>query len=339
LKDYPNATFNGFAKRLRPKDTTICPEYAAYYFRSDGFRNKAASMCSIITRASLNNDDLSRLTILYPIYGIQKKIGKTLVNYDLLTINNTNRIQLLEKIAKLIYDEWFVKFKYPGHEKVKMVDSELGKIPERWKVGKIKDLYGIQPGYAFKSKDFCNEGNPIIKIKNIKENKSIDLTNMDKIPKEIADDSLKFKLNKKDLLIAMTGATIGKIGIMPKTNTNHYLNQRVARFLPKKQSEHLNYLYFFITSKNFRKIIENISLGAAQPNISGSYIENINLLHPEDKILNLFCNKIDSVFSLIIGLRAENQNLCQTRDLLLPKLINGQIDISNLDIKVPEVEA
>jgi type I restriction enzyme S subunit len=86
IKDYPNATFNGFAKRLRPKNNEIYPEYAVCYFRSEKFRNKAASMCSLITRASLNNDDLSHLTISYPKYDIQKKNATILLNYDLLMV-------------------------------------------------------------------------------------------------------------------------------------------------------------------------------------------------------------------------------------------------------------
>ena len=338
LKDYPNATFNGFAKRLRPKNNEIYPEYAVCYFRSEKFRNKAASMCSLITRASLNNDDLSHLTISYPKYDIQKKNATILLNYDLLIINIFNRIKILEKIAKLIYDEWFVKFKFPEHEKVKMVDSELGEIPREWKAGTVKDLFDVQPGFAFKSKDYSDEGFPIIKIKNIQEDGSIDINKINRIPLKIAQSCARFKLGKDDLLIAMTGATIGKIGLMPITKEPFYLNQRVARFIPKKERNSLYYLYFYSTGKEFRKTIENISLGAAQPNISGGYIENIKMLVPDEDTLTKFCKLAEPFFNEIQDLGFKNQVLHKTRDLLLPKLISGQVDVSDLDIKVPEMQ-
>lgn len=88
-----------------------------------------------ITKGIIDN-----IEIPLPKIGIQQKIATILSNYDDLTENNTKRIQLLEKIAKLIYDEWFVKFKFPGHENVKMVDSELGKIPEGWGVKEIDEI-------------------------------------------------------------------------------------------------------------------------------------------------------------------------------------------------------
>ena len=97
----------------------------------------------------------------------------------------------------------------------------------------VGDLAEIKSGFAFKGKDFSQEGFPVIKIKNINNN-DIDLNNCDCVPEDVAESASRFKLNEGDLLIAMTGATVGKVGMMPKTETQFYLNQRVGIFRTKK---------------------------------------------------------------------------------------------------------
>lgn len=117
LKDYPNATFNGFAKRLRPISDEIVPEYAAYFFRSSYFRAQCMSMASLITRASLNDGMISRFRIRYPeSKAKQTAIGSALMNYDRLIELNTKRIKTLEQMAENLYKEWFVRFRFLGHE-------------------------------------------------------------------------------------------------------------------------------------------------------------------------------------------------------------------------------
>ena len=324
---------------FRKKEGVSNQDYVFYLSLTDTIRKPAEkSMVGASGRQRAKLETVRNIEFNAPELPEQQKIASILSNYDNLIENNTKRIQLLEKMAKLIYDEWFVKFKFPGHEKVKMVGSELEKIPERREKGVIKDLYYVQPGFAFKSKHYSEEGSPIIKIKNIHEDGSIDIEKVNRIPFDIIKDYDRFKLDRGDLLIAMTGATIGKVGLMPITDEPFYLNQRVARFIPKIEKRHLYYLYFYLTGGTFRKTIENISLGAAQPNISGENVENIKLLKPDINILNEFCILVEPLFSEILNLRAENQNLRKTRDLLLPKLISGQVDISDLDIKVPEMQ-
>jgi len=314
-------------------------DFVYYLSLTDTIRKSAEkSMVGASGRQRANLETIKNVEMDPPEFSVQQKIATILSNYDDLIENNTKRIQLLEKMAKLIYDECFVKFKFPRHEKVKFVDSELGKIPEGWEKGVIKDLYYVQPGFAFKSKHYSEEGSPIIKIKNIHEDGSIDIEKVNRIPFDIIKDYDRFKLDRDDLLIAMTGATIGKVGLMPITDEPFYLNQRVARFIPKIEKRHLYYLYFYSTGGTFRKTIENISLGAAQPNISGENIENIKLLKPAINILNEFCILVKPPFNEILNLRAKNQTLRKTRDLLLPKLISGQVDVSDLDINVPGME-
>ena len=143
LKDYENAAFNGFTKRLRPLTDEIVPEYATYFFRSSYFRTQCQSLASLITRASLNDGMIHRFKIKFPKEKKQQeRIGKILLTYDTLIENNTKRIRLLEKMAENLYKEWFVRFRFPGHEKVEMENG----LPKGWKIVKLGSLANISTG-------------------------------------------------------------------------------------------------------------------------------------------------------------------------------------------------
>ena len=279
-----------------------------------------------------------QIEVPIPPLETQKRISSILAAYDDLIKNNYRRIEIIEKIAQIIHNEWFFKFKFPGHENVDIIDSELGIIPETWKIGKIGDLYSIKSGFAFKSKDFSeNEGYSVIKIKNI-ENRSIDVVNCDNIPYNIAKDISKYELFEGDLLIAMTGAKVGKIGIMPKIDNKFFLNQRVGKFYPKIKINNYSFIYFHSISPNFQKEIHNRAYGAAQPNISGRAIESINIPFPPLDLIHKYTNIVDGFIKQINILRYKNHFLQQKRDLILPKLVSGQIKLVNHSLIDKEVE-
>ena len=136
LRDYPDATYNGFTKRLRPIDNRLLPEYIGYYLRSPKFRGKFMAFSSMTTRASLANDDLLRMEIEVPILDIQKRVANILCHYDNLIENYQKQIKLLEEAAQRIYKEWFVDFRFPGYESVKVVDG----VPEGWEKKKVGEF-------------------------------------------------------------------------------------------------------------------------------------------------------------------------------------------------------
>ena len=263
----------------------------------------------------------------------QIKVGKLLSNYDDLIENNNRRIKILEEMAQKIYKEWFVDFKFPGHENTTFKDSPLGKIPNDWKVGIIKDINDVKGGYAFKSKDLKENGKfGIIKIKNIQVG-NIDTNMCQYIDEKLAQKASDFKLNAGDILIAMTGAQVGKVGIMPQTKQVYYLNQRVAKFIPNKDFIINNqYLAIYTQTEKFNIQINNIASGAAQPNISASQIENIEILVPKAEIISAFENFINPNLKEAQILKNKNENLKHTRDILLPRLISGEINVENMEV-------
>ena len=189
------------------------------------------------------------------------------------------------------------------------------------------NLCKIQPGYAFKSKDFCQIGPKIIKIRNIqKSNSVIDLSFGDSIPNEIYENiENKFHLSSGDILIAMTGAELGKIGIIPRTNSKLLLNQRVGKII----SKHNFLIYFFLKEDSIQNQIQSFSAGSsAQGNISDKNIENIPIpLSIDSKIIEDFTVQTSSFYEKIVSNFALIIKLTKTRDALLPKLMSGEIRV------------
>lgn len=324
LHDYVNATFNGFTKRLRPLTDEIEPKYAAYYFRSPYFRSQCISLASLITRASLNDGMIRRLKIRYPLNRkVQEKIGEILYTYDTLIENNTKRIRLLEKMAENLYKEWFVRFRFPGHENVEMENG----LPKGWKVMHIKDIATLKSGFAFKSEWFVSEGCGVAKIKDIGET-FMDLSNLSYVCEDNCKKAQRFILKEGMLTIALTGATIGKISIVPKHSTCIYTNQRLGKFFVENQPiDSLPFLYCLFSQESMVQDIINLAnSSSAQPNISPEQINNIKFTCDE-KIIDKYNQMLKGYFQIMIDLHCHNSLLARQRDLLLPRLMSGKLEV------------
>lgn len=271
---------------------------------------------------NLNAQKIKDLEINIPSIEYQNKVAKILCSYDDLIENNIRRIKLLEESVELIYKEWFVNLRFPGYEKTNIVDG----IPEGWNSIYIKDIAIIQGGYAFKSKEWQLSGNPVIKIKNINDN-NIDILNCEYISDEVADKVKSYKLNEGDLLIAMTGATVGKIGIMQRTKKNYYLNQRVGRITSNYKYDISPYLFSIFNSNTTKQKILNLAKGSAQPNISAGEIGGISVLLPSDDILLNYVKLTNDMLKKRLVLIEQNEKLKEARDILIPRLIYGEIEV------------
>lgn len=307
------------------------PKYI-YYFLQTIHLEKFNAGAGVPT---LNRNHLDNYDILIHEAIDQTKVASILSNYDDLIENNTKCIQLLEKTAKLIYDEWFVKFKFPDHEKVKMVyNQELKKkIPEGWHVKTIGDIFDVVlGGTPSRSKEeywggkipWVNSGK-VNELRIINESEMISELGLKKSATKI--------MPKRTTLLAITGATLGQVSI---TEIEVCANQSVVGIYDKNKlfSE---YLYLKI-----KELIQEIIMkagGGAQQHINKEIVSQTVLALPNNELIIQFNKIIRPLFDEIVNLMFKNQNLSKTRDLLLPKLINGDIDVSELDIDVSQVQA
>ena len=214
-------------------------------------------------------------------------------------------------------------------------ETEMGWVPKGWKNGNLSDITKILSGFAFKSKDFGDDGKSVIKIKNITIAKTIDIDDTQKISEIIAKDANRFLLLDGDILMAMTGATVGKFGVLAtKNNEEYYLNQRVAKFETEKKA----YLYCVLNQESTDRFITNTAQGSAQPNISAKDILSTPLLIPSAELINTFNDFISHLFYRMIANTKANLTLTNLRDTLLPKVISGELSLEDLPDLVDQTE-
>ena len=268
-------------------------------------------------------NSLNRIVIYLPSSEKQKKIANILSTYDELIENNNKRIKLLEQMAENLYREWFVRFRFPGYENAKFENG----LPEGWKIKKIGDIAQIKSGYAFKSEWWADEGVPVIKIKDI-QNNTIDFSDLSRVSKEHALLAKQFFVTEGDLLIAMTGATIGKLALVPFLSERLVVNQRVGKFfLGDNPIATAPFLYCTLQQNWIQEMIIMIAgSNAAQPNISPFDIEKIKVVYSE-KIVDVFNERASKFIKQILFLQKRNQNLAKQRDLLLPRLMSGKLEV------------
>ena len=266
---------------------------------------------------TLNRNDLDGLDIIIPNISIQKKIVSVLSAYDDLIENNTKRIKILEDMAQAIYNEWFVKFRFPGYEKVKMVESgtEFGKIPEGWEVKKVEDFVdfvrGVEPG----SKNYEEKNRegliPFLRVGDLNKRCSNIF-----IDKNLAKERI---LDKCDVVVSMDGS----VGIVRIRMKGAY-STGIRKLVVKSNRVNREFLYYLMLSDNIQDVIKEHAKGTTILHASESikYMRFVlSLLDMMEKFESYIKPKID----LIINLLDQNDNLRQTRDLLLPKLMNGEV--------------
>lgn len=316
LKDYPNATYNGFTKRLRPLTDEVIPEYIGYYLRSPKFRGKFMAFSTMTTRASLANDDLLSMEVELPDKITQQRIASTLSRYDSLIENYQKQIKLLEESAQRLYKEWFIDLRFPGHESTKIVDG----VPEGWEKKKIKDLVDLKSGYAFKSSAFVGEGKyKIVTIKNVKDGvfDGDNVSYLNTLPEKMPSHCI---LQTGDILLSLTG-NVGRICMV--VGDNYLLNQRVA----KLESKFPAFTYCLFRHYDTFVAINNLANGAAQQNVSPIRIGEMDMLVANDKIMHHFEKAAENIRTNILNLFSQIRHLTEARDRLLPKLMSGEIEV------------
>lgn len=268
----------------------------------------------IINKSAFENIDVDVLDLQ-----AQKGVADILFTYDDLIENNTKRIKILEEIAQAIYKEWFVYFRFPGYEKIKRIDSktEFGKIPEGWKIVRIGDIADFMNGYAFKPKHLGSEGLPVIKIPELRSGI------LDKTPRNSGEFiPKKYLIKTGDILFSWSATLLVNIW----NSGDALLNQHLFKVTPKE-----SYLYSFV----FYLLINQIekyrthAVGATMQHLRKDVVESANALLPDKDLLIKFEGIVARILKERSVLMIQNQNLRQARDLLLPKLITGELTISN----------
>lgn len=327
-KAFGSTEFNIF----REKENVSDANYLYYLISSTIVKDPAIkSMSGATGRQRANLDEIKQIEVLDISLKNQQKIAKVLSNYDDLIENNNKRIKILEEMAQKIYKEWFIDFKFPGHETTTFKQTNLGKIPSDWKIDLANQIAEIYIGRTPSRKDFecfttCKKDKKWVSIKDIGHSNEYIFDTSEYLT-ENAIKKYNVPLIPKDTIILSFKLTVGKVTITTEEMTS---NEAIAQFQIKdKELIPTNYLFLYLKNFEYNNLGNTSSIGNA---INSTIVKNMPIIVPDKGFVQKFDKTVINIFNQIKNLSQQNINLKQARDILLPRLISGEIDVENLEI-------
>ncbi len=327
--------------RLRINSPRAIPRFVSYRLLCEEHKQWMMNQCSHgATMASLNQDIVKRIPLKLPPLSAQRKITSILSAYDDLIENNLRRIKILEEMAQTIYREWFVRFRFPGHQKVKMVDSPLGKIPEGWTYSTVGEAcQALVDGDWIETKDQGGDDFRLLQVSNIGVGEFIETGNY----RYVTKDTFK-KLNCTEvlpgqILISRMPKPTGRAWLVTEMPWRMITAVDVAILSADKGVLAPLLFVNILNSSEQLELVAKHSTGTTRERISRSALSRLPVILPPLPLQDKFSAITEPCYCQITILRRKNTILRQTHDLLLPKLISGELDVSELDIAIPEANA
>ena len=297
----------------------INSKFLFFYMKNKEFYLYTDSIAIGAAQRAITLNALRNTVIRLPLVKTQKRIADILSAYDNLIENNQKQIKLLEEAAQRLYKQWFIDLRYPGHETTKIVDG----IPEGWSITKIQDVcdnIGAGGTPSRSQKAFWQDGN----IDWFKTQELCDCWLFESSEK-ISEEGLKRSAAKmfpaNSILMAIYASpTLGRLGIL----TKEACSNQAALCLQADESKVSNY-WLYLKLFELRDRFNSIARGAGQQNISGIIVKETEIALPSYSIMQEFTELVKPFFEKQRNLQLQNNSLTQTRDRLLPKLMNGEI--------------
>lgn len=307
----------------------LSKNYIYYYLNNSRFKEYANSIASGSVQKDLTHTSFKKILIAYPDLETQEKIASILAALDDKIEVNNEMNKTLEEMAQTLFKRWFIDFDFPNENGEpykssggKMIDSELGVIPEGWEVGLIKDIGEVITGKTPSTKNKENYGGkiPFITIPDMHGN--IFITNTQRYLSEIGNNVQNKKLLPVNSIIVSCIATVGLVSLNIKPS---HTNQQINSIVPKSQN---TLFYFFNVIKTLENKLKMIgSAGTTTLNVNKSAFENIKIIFPNLKLMETYNNFVKNMYLKIKENRQEIQSLTEIKDILLPKLMSGEIEV------------
>jgi type I restriction enzyme S subunit len=312
---------------LRPNCQVVQPQYVYYWIKGHIFQDALYGIKGGVAQGYVSLEMIRSLPLYYPPLPTQRKIAAILSAYDDLIENNTRRIAILEEMAQDIYCEWFVHFRFPGDKGVRMVESELGPVPEGWEVRCVGDFGEVITGKtpSKKMSEYYGDYMPFIKTPSMHGN--IFCIETEEYLSHLGAASQENKTLPPDTLCV---SCIGSPGIVSLTTVPSQTNQQINSIILNDLSER-EFLYFALLRLR-ETILQYAATGATMANLSKGKFTALQVLRPAKATVGKFHQVAFPMFEQIKNLQYKNLNLRQTRDLLLPRLVSGELDVSELEI-------
>jgi type I restriction enzyme S subunit len=326
------ALLNQNAVCIRSASPNVDQKWLGYLGRSEGFRNYIIGCArGSASQVRMAIGLLKKMPLDLPPLPEQQRIAGILSAYDELIENSQRRIKVLEAMARGLYREWFVNFRFPGHENHPLVVSPRGEIPRGWEATTLgANLATLESGK--RPKGGIREeadGVPSIGAENINGIGKHEFPSEKLVPREFFEQMRKGVVRDRDVAIYKDGAYIGKSSYFRDgfPHTECCVNEHV--FLLRGEGIRLkqNFLYIWLQEPETVQAIRSKNANAAQPGINQQTLGGLELVLPDEKTAAHFDRLVEPLLAEIINLAKRIQNLRRTRDLLLPRLLSGQINV------------
>ena len=270
-----------------------------------------------------------------PSLPVQRRIAGILSAYDELMENCQRRIRILETMARALYRAWFVQFRFPGHAKVKRVASPLGDIPQNWEVRTLTDFVTTKYGYT-ESTNVEPVGPKYLRGMDINKASFIDWSEVPYCPIS-PEDHEAYRLRVGDVVVIRM-ADPGKLGIVEQ-EVDAVFASYLIRVAPKDNRLTPYFLFYLMESAEYYAFITGASTGTTRKSASAGVIVEYQFVLPPQKLVEQFERRVSEIRSLLTTLLKKTVNLRRTRDLLLPRLLSGNVGVSAPDIKTGDQTA
>jgi len=316
-------THSAFTIRLRFTSSDVYPKFYAYCFRTPLIRKGLTAYGGGTNISNLNQDILGALEVPFPPLTEQQRIAEILSAYDDLMENNQRRIQLLQEMARALYREWFVHFRFPHNEKVSLVASSLGNIPKGWEVRKLAEFVTTKYGYT-ESTNTEPVGPKYLRGMDINKSSYIDWSEVPYCP-ITPEDHEEYRLKPRDVVVIRM-ADPGKVGIVEQ-EVDAVFASYLIRVAPKDNRLSPYFLFYLMESTEYYGYITGASTGTTRKSASAGVIADYQFVLPPQELVAQFENRVTESRSFLTTLLKQTVALRRTRDLLLPRLLSGQINL------------
>jgi type I restriction enzyme S subunit len=308
----------------------VWPKFLFYYLKTQDLSllDEGAAIPSLTTKT------LNEFKVNIPkSKATQNKIAKILSSYDDLIENNLKRIKLLEEMAQITYEEWFVRMKFPGHETA-VFDEETG-LPVGWELVKLGNEVDISSSKRIFLSEYVPNGIPFYRGKEISL-KSSNNTLSDILyisEKRYNEIKSKFGGPKKDDILITAVGTIGSSYLVTESDGDFYFKDGNLIWLKGNNNISSRFLIAIFKNEQFRSLLNNIAIGSSQKAITIKSLKAITILKPNKIVLDQFDILMVNTLSQIENLHNQNQRLKEARDILLPRLMTGMIDVDRVEVE------
>jgi len=311
---YEHLRINSGMVILRCDRTKLLPAFLYHFVRSPSFHEQVNSLRSGVAQPQLPIRDMRRIRLPVPPLPVQRRISGILSAYDELIENSQRRIRLLEDMARALYREWFVHFRFPGHESVPRRPSALGDIPQGWAVKKLGEVATITMGLSPKGDTYNDQGDgtPLV-------NGPVEFG--ERFTKQVKWTTAPTKLcHDGDLVVCVRGSTTGKY---VKSDGTYCLGRGVCGMSSTYQA------YVDLLFQNELPLLLGQTSGSTFPSWTGPQLQSHPVLSPPPKLLERFEEIVKPMSGAIAAYARRIDNLRRTRDLLLPRLLSGQVALDS----------